>query len=141
LIVSMWIGNLMLLVLNLPLIGLWASLLKVPYRMLFPAIIVFSCIGIYSLNNSPFELYLTALFGIIGFMWMKFGCPPAPMLLGFVLGPMMEENLRRAMLMSRGDPMVFLTEPISLGFVIATVLIVVVMMVPALRKRRGDITG
>jgi putative tricarboxylic transport membrane protein len=140
LIVSMWIGNLMLLVLNLPLIGLWASLLKVPYRMLFPAIIVFSCIGIYSLNNSPFELYLTALFGIIGFMWMKFACPPAPMLLGFVLGPMMEENLRRAMLMSRGDPMVFLTQPISLGFVIATVLIVVAMMVPALHKRRGDIT-
>ena len=140
LIVSMWIGNLMLLVLNLPLIGLWASLLKVPYRMLFPAIMVFSCIGIYSLNNSPFELYLTALFGIIGFMWMKFACPPAPMLLGFVLGPMMEENLRRAMLMSRGDPMVFLTQPISLGFVIATVLIVVVMMAPALRKRRGDIT-
>jgi putative tricarboxylic transport membrane protein len=140
LIVSMWIGNLMLLVLNLPLIGLWASLLKVPYRMLFPAIMVFSCIGIYSLNNSPFELYLTALFGIIGFLWMKFACPPAPMLLGFVLGPMMEENLRRAMLMSRGDPMVFLTQPISLGFVIATVLIVVVMMAPALRKRRGDIT-
>jgi putative tricarboxylic transport membrane protein len=140
LIVSMWIGNLMLLVLNLPLIGLWASLLKVPYRMLFPAIMVFSCIGIYSLNNSPFELYLTALFGIIGFMWMKFACPPAPMLLGFVLGPMMEENLRRAMLMSRGDLMVFLTQPISLGFVIATVLIVVVMMAPALRKRRGDIT-
>ena len=140
LIVSMWIGNLMLLILNLPLIGLWASLLKVPYRMLFPAIMVFSCIGIYSLNNSPFELYLTALFGIIGFLWMKFACPPAPMLLGFVLGPMMEENLRRAMLMSRGDPMVFLTQPISLGFVIATVLIVVVMMAPALRKRRGDIT-
>ncbi|MBI5581140.1 MAG: tripartite tricarboxylate transporter permease [Deltaproteobacteria bacterium] len=141
LIVSMWIGNLMLLVLNLPLIGIWTSLLKVPYRMLFPAIIVFSCIGIYSLNNNPFELYLTALFGIIGFMWMKFACPPAPMLLGFVLGPMMEENLRRALLMSRGDPMVFLTQPISLGFVIATVLIVVVMMAPALRKRRGDITG
>ena len=141
LIVSMWIGNLMLLVLNLPLIGLWTSLLKVPYRMLFPAIIVFSCIGIYSLNNSPFELYLTALFGLIGFLWMKFACPPAPMLLGFVLGPMMEENLRRAMLMSRGDPMVFLTQPISLGFVIATVLIVVVMMAPALRQRRDDITG
>jgi TctA family transporter len=140
LIVSMWIGNLMLLVLNLPLIGLWASLLKVPYRLLFPAIIVFSCIGIYSLSSSPFDLYLTALFGILGFMWMKFACPPAPMLLGFVLGPMMEENLRRALLLSRGDPMVFLTQPISLGFVIATALIVVVMMLPALRKRRGHIT-
>jgi TctA family transporter len=139
LIASMWIGNLMLVILNLPLIGLWTSLLKVPYRMLFPAIIVFSCIGIYSLSNNAFDLYLTAFFGILGFLWMKFACPPAPMLLGFVLGPMMEENLRRAMLMSRGDPMVFLTEPISLGFIIATVLIVIVMLLPALRKRRGDI--
>ena len=102
---------------------------------------VFSSIGIYSLNNSPFELYLTAIFGLLGFMWMKFECSPAPMLLGFVLGPMMEENLRRAMLLSRGDPMVFLTEPISLAFIIATVLIVVVMTAPALRKRRSDITG
>ncbi|HSO59718.1 MAG TPA: tripartite tricarboxylate transporter permease [Desulfobacterales bacterium] len=140
LIVSMWIGNLMLVVLNLPLIGLWVSLLKVPYRLLYPAIIVFSCIGIYSLNNNPFELYLAALFGIIGFAWMKFGCPPAPMLLGFVLGPMMEENLRRALLLSRGDPMVFLTQPISLGFLIITALIAVTMLLPALRKRRGDIT-
>ena len=121
LIASMWIGNLMLVVLNLPLIGLWVSLLKVPYRLLFPAIMVFSCIGIYSLNNSPFELYLTALFGLLGFLWMKLECSPAPLLLGFVLGPMMEENLRRAMLISRGDPMVFLTRPISLGFIIATV--------------------
>ena len=140
LIVSMWIGNLMLVILNLPLVGLWTSLLKVPYRMLFPAIIVFSCIGIYSLQTNAFDLYLTAFFGILGFLWMQFACPPAPMLLGFVLGPMMEENLRRAMLMSRGDPMVFLTQPISLGFIIATVLIVIVMMLPALRKRRGDIT-
>jgi putative tricarboxylic transport membrane protein len=141
LIVSMWIGNLMLVVLNLPLIGLWVSLLKVPYRMLFPSIMVFSCIGIYSLNNSPFEIYLTAIFGIIGFLWMKGGCQTAPMLLGFVLGPMMEENLRRAMVLSRGDPMVFLTRPISLGFIIATVLIMILMMAPALRKRRRDITG
>ena len=141
LIVSMWIGNLMLLVLNLPLIGLWVSLLKVPYRMLFPAIIVFSCIGIYSLSNNAFDLYLTAIFGVLGFMWMRFACPPAPMLLGFVLGPMMEENLRRAMLMSRGNPMVFLTQPISLGFIIATALIVVAMMLPVLRRRRGQITG
>jgi putative tricarboxylic transport membrane protein len=141
LIASMWIGNLMLVILNLPLIGLWVSLLKLPYRLLFPAIMVFSSIGIYSLNNSPFELYLTALFGLLGFMWMKFQCPPAPMLLGFVLGPMMEENLRRAMLMSRGNPTVFLTEPISLAFIIATILIVVVMMAPAFRKQWSDITG
>ena len=140
LIASMWIGNLMLVLLNLPLIGLWVSLLKVPYRLLFPAIMVFSAIGIYSVNNSSFELYLTALFGVLGFMWMKLECSPAPMLLGFVLGPMMEENLRRAMLISRGDPLVFFTRPISLAFVIATVLIVIVMAAPAVRKRRSDIT-
>jgi putative tricarboxylic transport membrane protein len=141
LIASMWIGNLMLVLLNLPLIGLWVSLLKVPYRLLFPAIMVFSSIGIYSINNSSFDIYLTATFGLLGFLWLKLGCPPAPLMLGFVLGPMMEENLRRAMLISRGDPMIFLTRPISLGFVIATVLIVVLMAVPAMRKRRGDITG
>ena len=141
LIASMWIGNLMLVLLNLPLIGLWVSLLKVPYRMLFPAIMVFSSIGIYSINNSSFEIYLTAIFGLIGFLWLKLGCPPAPMLLGFVLGPMMEENLRRAMLISRGDPTIFITRPISLGFIIATVVIVIVMVVPAMRKRRGHITG
>jgi putative tricarboxylic transport membrane protein len=141
LIVSMWIGNLMLVILNLPLIGLWVSLLKVPYRMLFPAIMLFSCIGIYSLNNSPFELYLTAIFGLLGFLWMKLDCSPVPLMLGFVLGPMMEENLRRAMLISRGDPTVFLTRPLSLAFVIATVLILVAMSAPAMRKRRGNITG
>ena len=141
LIASMWIGNLMLVVLNLPLIGLWTSLLKVPYRMLFPAIIAFSCIGIYSLQNNAFELYLTAFFGVVGFLWMKLKCPAAPMLLGFVLGPMMEENLRRALLMSRGDPSVFITQPISLGFLIATALIVVVMLMPALQKRRSNIIG
>jgi putative tricarboxylic transport membrane protein len=141
LIVSMWIGNLMLIVLNLPMIGLWVSLLKVPYRMLFPAIMLFSSIGIYSLNNSPFELYLTALFGLIGFLWMKLDCSPIPLMLGFVLGPMLEENLRRAMLISRGDPTVFITRPLSLAFVIATILILVVMAAPAMRKRRGNITG
>jgi putative tricarboxylic transport membrane protein len=141
LIVSMWIGNLMLVVLNLPMIGLWVSLLKVPYRLLFPAIMTFSCIGIYSLNNSPFELYLTALFGLLGFLWMKLECSPVPLMLGFVLGPMMEENLRRAMLISRGDPTVFVTRPISLVFVVITVLIIIMMALPTLKKRRGDITG
>ena len=140
LVASMWIGNAMLVILNLPLVGLWVMLLKVPYRMLFPAIMAFSCIGIYSVNNSPFELYLTALFGVIGFVWAKLDMPPAPMLLGFVLGPLMEENLRRALLISRGDPTVFVTRPISLGFMIATVLILVVMLVPAVKARRGDIT-
>ena len=140
LVASMWIGNAMLVILNLPLIGLWVMLLKVPYRLLFPAIMAFSCIGIYSVNNSPFELYLTALFGIIGLAWAKLDMPPAPMLLGFVLGPLMEENLRRALLISRGDPTVFFTRPISLGFMIATVLILVVMILPAVRAKRADIT-
>jgi putative tricarboxylic transport membrane protein len=136
LIASMWIGNLMLLVLNLPLIGIWVSLLKVPYRLLFPGIMVFSSIGIYSMNNSSFELYLTAFFGVIGFVLMKFECNPLPLILGFVLGPMMEESLRRALLRSRGDPMIFLRRPISLGFIIATILVVIVVSLPALRKKR-----
>jgi TctA family transporter len=140
LIASMWIGNAMLVILNLPLVGLWVMLLKVPYRLLFPAIMAFSCIGIYSVNNSPFELYLTAIFGIIGLAWAKLDMPPAPMLLGFVLGPLMEENLRRALLISRGDPTVFFTRPISLGFMIATVLILVIMMAPAVKARRAEIT-
>ena len=104
LIASMWIGNLMLVILNLPLIGVWVRLLQVPYRLLFPAIMAFSAIGIYSVNNSAFEIYLTALFGVVGFVLMKLGFPLAPMLLGFVLGPMMEENLRRAMLMGARRP-------------------------------------
>jgi TctA family transporter len=141
LIASMWIGNALLVILNLPMIGLWVKLLRVPYRLLFPAIMAFSAIGIYSVNNSSFEIYLTALFGIIGFMWIKLGCSPAPMLLGFVLGPMMEEHLRRAMLMSKGNPSVFFTRPLSLAFLIATVLILVVMIAPAVRKRRVEVAG
>src|SRR5438445_6881199 len=117
LIASMWIGNAMLVVLNLPMIGLWVKLLQVPYRLLFPAIMAFSAIGIFSVNSSSFEIYLTALFGVFGFICMRLGFPPAPMLLGYVLGPMMEENLRRSMLMSGGDPSVFVTHPISLAFI------------------------
>ena len=113
LIASMWIGNLMLVVLNLPLIGLWVKLLQVPYRLLFPGHHAFSAIGIYSVNSSSFEIYLTALFGIFGFVCMKLGFPLAPMLLGYVLGPMMEENLRRSMLQAGGDPTVFITRPLS----------------------------
>ena len=139
LIASMWIGNLLLVVLNLPLIGLWVKLLQVPYRLLFPAIMAFSAIGIYSVNTSSFEIYLTALFGIFGFVCMQLGFPLAPMLLGYVLGPMMEENLRRAMLMAGGDPSVFVRRPISLAFIIATVLILLVMVLPAVRKRRLEI--
>ncbi len=141
LIASMWIGNLMLVVLNLPLVGLWVSLLKVPYRLLFPAIMVFSSIGIYSSNSLSFDVYLAAIIGILGIIWRVLGCSPIPLLLGFVLGPMMEENLRRALQVSEGDPTVFFTRPLSLVFIVATALILIVMVLPAVRKRRGDIAG
>lgn len=140
LIASMWIGNLMLVVINLPLVGMWVSLLKVPYRMLFPAIMVFSAIGIYSTNNVSFDVYLAALFGVLGIMWSLLGFTPVPMLLGFVLGPMLEENLRRSLQVADGDPSVFITRPLSLAFIIATVLILIVMVLPTVRKRRGEIT-
>ena len=141
LIVSMWIGNLMLVVLNLPLIGIWVSLLKVPYRILFPAIMVFSAIGVYSSNSLSFDVYLAALFGVLGIVWRLLDCSPIPMMLGFVLEPMIEENLRRTLQVSEGDPTVFLTRPISCAFIIATVLILIVMVLPAVRRRRADITG
>jgi len=141
LIVSMWIGNMMLVILNLPMVGLWVTMLKVPYRLLFLAILTFSSIGIYSLNNSPFELYLTSIFGIVGFLWLKLECSPVPLMLGFVLGPMMEENLRRALVISRGDPMVFLKRPISLAFIVTTILIIILMSLPALRRRREVASG
>jgi TctA family transporter len=141
LIASMWLGNLMLVVLNLPLIGMWVSLLKVPYRLLFPAIMVFSAIGIFSTNNASFDVYLAAIFGLLGIAWRLLGCSPIPMLLGFVLGPMMEENLRRALQVSEGDPTVLITRPISLAFIVVSALILAVMMLPAVKKRRGEITG
>ncbi len=138
LIASMWIGNLMLVVLNLPLIGMWVQLLKVPYRLLFPAILMFMCIGTYSLNNSIQDPLLMAFFGVIGYTFMKLGCEAAPMLLGFVLGPLMEENLRRALLISRGDPTVFVTRPISLTFLILAALSLLVIVLPAVRKKRDE---
>lgn len=140
LIASMWIGNLMLVVLNLPLVGVWVSLLKVPYRVLFPAIMVFCAIGVYSTNNSSFEIYLLALFGIFGVILRQLEFSPVPLLLGYVLGPMMEENLRRALRMSHGDFTVFFTRPISLAFIIAAALIVILMVLPAVRGRRDEIT-
>jgi TctA family transporter len=140
LIASMWVGNLVLLILNLPLVGLWVKLLKVPYRVLFPAIVAFSAIGIYSGSSSSVEVYLAALFGVLGFIWVKLGFNLAPMLLGFVLGPLLEENLRRAMLVARGDPTVFFIRPISLSFMVVTVLILVVMLMPAVR-RKHEIRG
>ena len=112
-IASMWLGNLMLLVINLPLVGLWVRLLRVPYRLLYPTILIFCCIGVYSINNAPADVIMTAAFALIGYWLMKHDFEPAPMLLGFVLGPLMEENLRRAMLIARGDATVFFTRPIS----------------------------
>ena len=136
LIASMWLGNLMLIVLNLPLVGMWVKLLKVPYRWLFPSILMFVCVGNYSLNNSSMDIYLAAALGIVGYLFIKLGCEPAPLILGFVLGPLMEENLRRAMLISRGDPTVFFTRPISLSFMLVTLLLVIFMVAPAMRKKK-----
>jgi putative tricarboxylic transport membrane protein len=135
-IVSMWIGNLMLVIINLPLIGIWVRLLKVPYRLLAPTILLLCGIGVYSLNNAPFEVGLTALFGLMGYAFYKFGCEPAPLLLGFILGPLMEENLRRALVLSRGDPMVFLQKPISLGLLVAAAALLIVVLLPSIGRAR-----
>jgi TctA family transporter len=137
LIASMWIGNCLLVILNLPLVGIWVKLLSVPYRWLFPSIILFCCIGNYAVSNNPFDVYLCAIIGVLGYVLVKLECEPAPLLLGYVLGPLLEENLRRALLISRGDPAVFFTRPISLVFMIATLLILVVMVAPALRSKRA----
>jgi TctA family transporter len=137
-IASMWIGNLLLVVLNLPLVGVWASLLRVPYRWLFPSIIMFCCVGNYAVNNNAMDVYLCALVGAIGYVLLRLECEPAPLILGFVLGPLMEEYLRRAMLLSRGDAGVFFTRPISLIFMAGAVVILAVMVAPALRGKRED---
>jgi TctA family transporter len=138
LIASLWIGNLMLVILNLPLIGLWVQLLKVPYRWLYPAILVFCCIGVYSINNNAFDVYMTAAFGVVGYVFYKLKCEPAPLLLGFILGPMMEENLRRAMLLSRGDPMTFFTRPLSLTLLLMAAALLVIVALPAIKAKREE---
>jgi TctA family transporter len=138
LIASMWIGNLMLVVLNLPLIGLWIQLLKVPYRLLYPAILVFCCIGVYSINNNPFDVYVTVAFGVLGYVFYKLRCEPAPLILGFILGPMMEENLRRAMLLSRGDPTVLFTRPLSLTLLLAAAALIVIVTLPSIKRTREE---
>jgi putative tricarboxylic transport membrane protein len=138
LIASMWVGNLMLVVLNLPLIGIWIKLLSVPYRLLYPAILLFCCIGVYSLSNNIFDVMMTVVFGALGWLFVKLECEPAPLLLGFILGPMMEENLRRAMLLSRGDPTVFLTRPLSRGLLIAAALLLLLILLPNLRRKREE---
>ena len=136
LIASMWVGNAMLVILNLPLIGIWIKLLTVPYRFLFPAIALFCCIGVYTLNNSTFDVFLTAIFALVGYGFYKLHCEPAPLLLGFILGPMMEENLRRALLLSRGDWSTFMTRPLSAGLLVASALMIVAVLLPAIGKKR-----
>jgi putative tricarboxylic transport membrane protein len=138
-IASMWVGNLMLLIINLPLIGLWVKLLKVPYRMLFPAILLFCCIGIYSVNNQPFDVLITGLFGLFGYFLLKNGFEPAPMLIAFVLGKLMEEKLRQAMLISRGSLWVFVERPLSLGFLVVAVALLTFALLPAMRKKRDEV--
>ena len=137
-IVSMWIGNLFLIILNLPLIGMWVKMITIPYQLLYPAILVFCGIGVFSLNNSTFDIYLMGLFGVLGYILSKLGCEPAPMLLAFILGPLMEENLRRAMLISRGDPMVFLRRPISATLLVLAVLAMCTVLIPAFSKTREE---
>jgi TctA family transporter len=135
-IASMWIGNLMLVIINLPLIGIWVKLLTVPYRFLAPAILLFCCVGAYSLQNSTFHVIQIAIFGVLGYVFMRLGCEGAPFLLGLVLGPQLEEYFRRAMLLSRGDPLIFLQRPISLSLLLATAALLILMTLPNLRKAR-----
>lgn len=138
LIVSMWIGNAMLLVLNLPMIGLWVKMISVPYHLLYPAILVFCAIGVFSLSNTEFDVYMMAAFGLLGYIFKKLDCEPAPLLLGFILGPMMEEYLRRALLISKGDPMVLLQRPISATMLVMSVIAIIVVLSPAISRKREE---
>jgi putative tricarboxylic transport membrane protein len=138
-IASMWIGNLMLVVLNLPLVGLWVRLLTVPYYVLFPAIMTFCAIGVYSVNSNIYDLYAVAFFGLLGYALAKLRCEPAPLLLGFVLGPLLEENLRRAMILARGDPATFLTRPISATLLALAAIVLVVVLLPSVRRKRDEV--
>ncbi|TMS56842.1 tripartite tricarboxylate transporter permease [Imbroritus primus] len=138
LIASMWIGNLILIILNLPMIGIWVKLLTVPYRFLYPAILVFCCIGVYSVQNTTFDVFQTAAFGVLGYIFIKLRMEPAPLLLGFVLGPMMEENFRRALLLSRGEFSVFVTRPLSLSLLIAAAVLVAIVALPSIKKKREE---
>ena len=138
-IVSMWIGNLFLIILNLPMIGLWVRIVSVPYHVLYPAILVFAAIGVFSLNNTEFDVLMLALFGLLGYIFAKLDCEPAPMLLGYILGPMMEEYLRRALLLSRGDPMTFIDRPISAALLACAVVAIVIAFLPAISKKREEV--
>jgi putative tricarboxylic transport membrane protein len=135
-VASMWIGNAMLLVINLPLLGVWVKLLSVPYRLLYPAVLLFCVIGVYSTNTEAAQLVLTALFAVFGYLLVRFGCEPAPLVLGFILGPLMEENLRRSLVMSRGDPMIFIERPISVVLLAMSLVVVALIVLPQFRSTR-----
>jgi TctA family transporter len=137
-VASMWIGNLMLLVINLPLIGIWVRLLAVPYRLLYPAILLFCVIGVYATNTNFTMIAMTVVFALFGYILIKFECEPAPLVLGFILGPLMEENLRRSLVISRGDPMVFLERPISATLLALTALVIALIVLPQIRKSREE---
>jgi putative tricarboxylic transport membrane protein len=137
-IASMWIGNLMLLIINLPLIGLWVRLLKVPYRLMFTAILLFCCIGIYSINNNPADVFFTAVFGFVGYAFIKLGLEPAPMLLGFVLGRLMEEKLRQALALSEGSFMTFVERPVAAGLLLLALATLIIAVLPTVRKGREE---
>jgi TctA family transporter len=136
LIASMWLGNFFLLIINLPLIGIWVKLLSVPYRLMFPVIVVIACIGIYSVKNSSFDILMALIFGIVGYVFFKLRLQPAPLLLGFIVGPLLEENLRRSLVVSRGDPSVFVTRPISGTLVAAAIVLLLVLLLPAVQRGR-----
>ena len=138
LIASMWIGNAMLVILNLPLIGIWVRLLTVPYRFLFPAIVLFCAVGVYSTNNNTWDIWMVGIFGVVGYVFLKLGLEPAPLLLGLILGPMMEENLRRALLLSRGDWTVFYTRPLSASLLFLACLLLAIVLLPAVRSKREE---
>jgi putative tricarboxylic transport membrane protein len=140
-VASMWLGNLMLLVLNLPLVGIWVRLLKVPYRLMFPSILLFCCIGVYSISNSPANVLFTALFGLVGYVLYKLGFEPAPLLIGFVLGRLFEEKLRQALTLSRGNFMVFLERPVSASLLVVALVVFAVALVPNLKKKREQLAS
>jgi len=139
LIVSMWIGNLFLVLLNLPLIGIWVKMLAIPYKILFPAIVAFAAIGTFSIGLNAYDIFAIAFFGVVGYFLVRFGAEPAPLLLGFVLGPLLEQNLRRSLIISRGDPAIFLERPISAVLLVLAVVFLVAAVLPAIRRRRDDV--
>ncbi len=138
-VASMWIGNLILVVLNLPLVGIWVQLLRVPYAYLFPAILVFCAVGVYSINFRVFDIAMMAAFGVLGYFLRRIGCEPAPMVLGFLLGPMLEEQFRRTLLLSDGNFDVFLHRPLAAALLGVTAVLLLLMAAPALRKGRETV--